>query len=189
MTLNVRESVLAWITMAVLLGGATYLLGRVKVQEWKAVQEARVNAAQQIDLDKRLVDQREEWADRLEDSMEKLQAYPEGIKVTATLLESIEQIARASELGLDSLSTDDEKEIGNISAVAIKCSWKGDLEACVRFLYALQSKAAMYKVRNITIAPTGKSGQLKGLFTVDCAYSRTSPEAESSLSVVPVSPP
>lgn len=189
MTFSVRESVLAWVTMAVLLGGATYLLGRAKIQDWKAVQEARVNAAQQIELDTRLVDQRDEWATRLEASTGKLQTYPEGVKVTSALLESIEQIARANALSFDSLSPDNEKEIGNISAVAIKCSWKGDLEACVRFLYALQSKAAMYKVRNLTIAPTGKSGQLKGLFTVDCAYSRTSPEAESSLSVVPVTPP
>jgi len=79
MTLSMRESVLAWVTMAVLLWGATYLLGRAKIQDWKAVQEARVNAAQQIELDTRLVHQRDEWATRLEASTGKLHTYPDGV--------------------------------------------------------------------------------------------------------------
>lgn len=189
MTFSSRETVLAWATMAALLAGATFLLGRTKVDEWKQIRTAGENMEQQIVLSERLVGQRESWDKRLQESMKGLQVYPEGLDVTPKLLESVEMMARNASLKLDSLSPNKENRLGEVSEVAVKCSWQGDLEACVRFLYSLDVADGMYKIRSLTVAPTGKEGNLKGAFVVDCAYTRAVGGGGTPLNVVPVPAP
>ena len=55
MNLSSRETILAWSTMAALLAGATFLLGRTKVDEWKQIGSAVENLDNQIVLSERLV--------------------------------------------------------------------------------------------------------------------------------------
>ncbi len=189
MNLSSRETMLAWGTMAALLAGATFLLGRTKVDEWKQIGTAVGNLENQIKLSEKLVGQRESWVKRLDKSMEGLQAYPQGLDVTPKLLESVENMARNANLKLDSLSPNKENQLGEVSEVAVKCSWQGDLEATVRFLYSLEVADGLYKIRNLTVAPTGKDGNLKGVFVVDCAYTRAIEGAAAPLKVVPVPAP
>ena len=186
MNLSTRETVLVWSTLAVLLGCATYFLASNKLEEWRDLRSSRENIEKEIVLNERLIDQHGTWTKRLDESLEHIQSYPPGEKVTPRLLESIEQLARRNNLRLESLSPDDEKSLGDVYEVAIKCTWQGDLEACVRFLYALQSEGGKYKVRSLTVSPTGKSGMLKGFFVVDCAYTRSAISPVAPLTVVPV---
>ena len=187
MKFSSRETILSWVTMALLLTVATYFLGRTPVEEWRKIKEERVRLTDEIAANERLVDQRKSWDQRFELSMAQLNVYPEGLEVTPKLLEAVEQVASGNNLKLTSMRPDRESNLGDVYEVAIKCNWQGDLEATVRFLYALQSQGAMYKLRNLTVTPTGKSNQLKGLFTLDCAYARAeAPSGESTLQVVPV---
>ena len=182
-----REMTLAWLTMATLLGGATFLLGRTKVGDWKKIDEERSRLEEQIAISELLVAQRETWAARLDQSIMQLPVYPEGQQVTPKLLQAVEALARENNLRLATITPDRESSIGDVYEVAIKCTWQGDLEAAIRFLFALQNQGAMYKVRKLTVAPTGKSDQLKGGFTVDCAYTRGEGSAGgSTLEVVPI---
>ena len=186
MNFSPRETVLVWSTLAVLLGCATYFLASSKREEWRNIRTSLENIEKEIILNERLIDQHGTWTKRLDASLEYIQSYPPGEKVTPKLLESIEQLARQNNLRLESLSPDDENSLGDVYEVAIKCTWQGDLEACVRFLYALQSEGGKYKVRSLTVSPTGKSGMLKGIFVVDCAYTRSVISPSAPLTVVPV---
>lgn len=189
LSMSGRETVLAWLTLAILLGASTYFLGEAKLDEWKNINKSRASIEEEIAFSQRLVDQRDVWQERLDENIQHINAYPQGIKVTPQLLESIEQLAKANNLRLESLSPDEEKDLGEVFEVSIKCTWQGDLEACVRFLYALQSAGGKYKVRSLTIAPTGKSAMLKGSFTVDCAYARINTDVDVPLQVTPVQAP
>ena len=189
MNLSTRETVLTWSTLAVFLAGATYFLASSKIEEWKNIRKEREDIMKRIVLSERLVDQRAVWVERLNASLGQIQAYPPGERVTPKLLESIEQLARQNDLQLESLSPDDERSLGDVYEVAIKCTWQGNLKACVRFLYALQSEGGKYKVRSLTVSPTGKSGMLKGVFVVECAYTRMPAGQDAPLSVVPVLAP
>lgn len=187
MTFSSRETLLAWVTMAILLGGATYLLGRTRLGEWTRIQEERRRLAGEIILNEELASQGGAWTKRFDRCMSQLNVYPPGLEVTPKLLEALQQLAEGNNLTLASLSPENEKSLGDVYEVGIKCTWQGDLDAIVRFLHALQSQGAMYKVRRLTVTPTGKSNQLKGVFTLDCAYARAekAPRA-SGLEVVPV---
>lgn len=190
MNLSIREIALAWATMAAFLGAVTYFVGDSKLQEWKDIGAARENTEREIALNERLISQRETFQQRLDATLQHIDTHPPGFKVTPQLLESIEQLARQHDLRLESLSPDEEKSLGDIYEVAIKCNWAGGLESLVRFLYALRAEGGKYKVRSLTIAPTGQSGQLRGAFTVDCAYTRAAGEAEPPpLQVTPAAAP
>lgn len=189
MTLSNREVALIVAAVAVGLAGLTFVLGRNRFDQWQQMQSERQNLMRQITLNQRLVDQREEWAARLAASKDQLPAYPSGVDVTPKLLEALEELARTHGVKLNSISNDKESQLGEVSEVAIKCSWQADLEQCVRFLYALQSANGMYKVRSLSIAPTGSDGQLKGTFVLDCAYLRSGSSAGSPLQEAPLPSP
>lgn len=190
MTLSTRETILTWLTMAALLGGATYLLGRAKFAEWEQIDEARAALEEQIVLSEHLIGQQDTWNERLQANLTSLKVYPAGVDITPKLLETVEQTARNSGLSLSLMQPNKETSLGDVSEVAIRCNWEGNLEALVGFLYALQSAEGMFKMRSLTITPTGRDGALKGLFSVDCAYTRGEvPSAESTLRVNPIAAP
>lgn len=193
MNISPREMILAFVTLLAVLIGVTVVLGRAKIDEWKKLRGARENVEEQILLNQRLIDQREEWDARLKESKDRLKAYPAGVNIIPKLLEDIEQIATANDLTLPNVSHERENVRGDVSEVGIRYSWEGELPAVVKFLYALQADPeSMYKIRTINVTPTGKEGRLKGSFVVDCAYTRSDADpaaAESTLQVEPVPAP
>lgn len=189
MTLSGRETMLMWATLAMLLIGVTWLLGGPKWKEWEELEVARQSLEEQIVLSERLIGQQASWDERLAASMGDLKVYPAGVDVTPKLLETVEQMARDTSLKLSSLSPSKEQNLGDVSEVAIKCSFEGTLDALVRFLYALKTADGLYKIRSLNMNPTGKGGMLKGLFTVDCAYARGALPVGNNLQVEPIPAP
>jgi hypothetical protein len=188
MRLSTRETLLGWLTLTVLLCGATYFMGRSKLEEWKKIDESRERLAMEIDRNERLVGKRDYWVKEFERNIAVLRSYPEGQKVESTILKEVTQLAQKNKLRLVQLKPGDESILGDIHELEIKCNdWTGELDACVKFLYDLQVQGANYKMRSITAKPT-KDGSLKGTFTLDCAYTRVKaqPEPESTLEVTPV---
>ena len=188
MRLSTRETMLAWLTMTVLLGAATYFMGRAKFDEWKQIEESRGRIADEIEQNERLVGKRDYWNERFDKNIMVLRTYSVGQKVDSKILKEVTQIAQKNELRLVQLKPGDESIKGDVHEMEIKCNdWTGELDACVKFLYDLQVQGANYKMRSITAKPT-KDGSLKGTFTLDCAYTRieAQPEPESTLEVTPV---
>jgi Tfp pilus assembly protein PilO len=159
-------------TLTVVLFGVTYLLGDAKLAEWKEMGKARDAVEREILRARRLIEQRPLREAQMEKGLANLESYPEGEQVAPRLLKAVRDMASVSGLQLTSITPEREKNIGQLYELTIKCAWQGELEAIVRFLYALQSKGVMYDVTSLQVQPTGKSGALKGSVYVNCAYLR-----------------
>lgn len=182
MKLNPRETFLAWLTGVVVVLGVTYWLLQ---PQWQALKDTDRTAdalkARKREADA-LLERRPEIDKRLNDIRSQLPSHPPGKDVTAEFLRILERLAQQNGLVLLRREAEPERHTGDIHEVSINCNWEGTLDALVRFLYALQSQGAMLDVRQLTVSPIPGVGQrLKGTFTVDFAYTRTTEaSAESS---------
>lgn len=176
MRFTARELLLAWLTAAVVLFVATWLILSPRVAGWKAIRGQQRDARNEIDRNQRLVAQAPQWSAQLAEIMRTLPSYPPGKDVTADLLIRIENHANAAGVTLERRDAQKEEQQGELYKLAIVCRWSASLEALTRFLHAIQSDAAMLDISQLTIAPDAQ-GNLKGGFTVDGAYSRTAAAA------------
>jgi len=173
MRASTRELGLLWMTLVVLLSGLSYWWVNPRL---KALREREASLGQmerEKQLAEREISRRGEYEERLADFRGQLPKHTPDARVTADLLRMIEKTARDCNLVLLKREPEDERSLGEIYEVSIKCTWEGTLEALVRFLYTIQSQGAILDIRFLTVSP--KSGEveiLRGSFTVDCAYSR-----------------
>lgn len=173
MNLSRRELFLAFATGTILLLGVSYLLGAPAIARWRGAAEQRQQLADQRKIAQRLIAQRGEWAQRLEQQRAGIPVHGAQDPVSAVLLKRIEQLASENGLTLSRVQPDKEKSIGDLYELAIDCAWEGTLETLVRFLYAVQKQGAILDLRQLTISPgQGAAGRLKGNFTVFFAFSR-----------------
>ncbi len=175
MSLSTRELSLGWITMVTILLGATYYFGQPMTQEWKNSLRARDALDQRQRDAERLLRGRSGIDERLAELRKQLPQYPQGQDVTAEQMRTLDRTAQQNNLVLLRREPEKERNIGDLYELSINCTWEGDLDAVVRFLYALQTQGAILDVRQLTMSPgQGGAGRLKGNFTVDCAYARVS---------------
>lgn len=173
MKLSGREAVLAWGAVVVLTLGATWWLGQPALKEWKDFAGQRDALDRRQRSAARLLEDQPEVEQRLADLRKQLPSYPVGRDVTAELMRILERTARDHRLNLLRREPEREKSAGELFEVAIQCTWEGDLEGVVRFLYALQNQSVILDIRQLTVNPSpGQPGRLRGTFTLDCAYSR-----------------
>jgi hypothetical protein len=176
MTISNRELVLGWLTLTVVLLGVTYWGAQSKYAEWQETKRERAGLLREVAKAQRMLDQKEEWETKLTEEQGNLPRHPEGKDVTAELLKTLERTAQDHGLILIRREPKPEKSLGDLFQVAIVCTWEGDLNALVHFLYAIHTKGAILDIRQLTVAPVqGQKGRLKGGFTVDCAYTRGAP--------------
>lgn len=170
-----RESNMVLLAIAVVLGASTYLFGEARWKEWKELSAAQETLEKEIELDQRLLEQRETWSSELAQLMGLLRSFAPGQQVAPQLMEQVNELARSNQLTLPSQSPEAERDLGQVYEVAVRCQFEGGLEALVRFLFSLQTAGSHFNVRNISVAPTGKGDELRGNVTVDCAYTRAAP--------------
>lgn len=174
LSLSQREARLAVIALAAVLVAVTWLLGEPRYEEWK-------QSSAEVDLLKRrqataqrMLDRTDDLNERLRSLRDQLPSHPPEADVTSQLLRNLQQFADEHDLLLLRREPEPEREIGDLYELAITCTWEGELNALVRFLYALQSQGAIVDVRQLTITPVdGAPNRLRGTLTVDYAYSRT----------------
>ncbi|MFH0879500.1 MAG: GspMb/PilO family protein [Lentisphaerota bacterium] len=173
MKISDRELGLAWMTAVVVLLGTTYWLGEPKLKEWEEFSSARQLLTERRVEAERWLNEKDGVEQRLNVLRKTLPKYPPEQDVMEELLRTIERLASEHSLTLIRRETDKERSVGDLYEVAITCTWEGELDALVHFLYALQVQGAILDIRQLGISPAqGGSGRLKGNFTVDCAYSR-----------------
>lgn len=176
--LSPRETRLAIITLIAVLFGLTFFIGEPRYEEWKQNNQEMELLVQRQAAAQRLLDQTDELEKRLASLREALPRYEEGTDVTAQILRNLQRFADEHNFLLLRREPQPEREIGDLYELAITCTWEGELDALVHFLYALQSQGAIVDIRQLTITPVQRAGnQLRGTLTVDYAYSRTQPDA------------
>lgn len=176
-----REVILGGITGIVILIGLSYWFGKPKIEIWKEMIANQKVLKQRIELSERLINQRDQWDKRLDVLRIKLSRHPLDKDVTTDYLKILERVAKDNKLSLIKRRPQKEKHHGNLYELAIDCTWEGDLDALVRFLYALEQENVTMDTEKLTVTLVkGGKKRLKGTFSLMCVYTRSSDETSES---------
>jgi Tfp pilus assembly protein PilO len=175
-----REIVLSLSTLTVALFGASSLLVKPRLQEWKALRLEQEEARKQIELDSRLISQRGTWAKQFATLSEAMPRQPADKEVDVYWLSVIDELAKKNGIQIRRIEAGKEKRQGDVYELPIECKeWEGNLSGLVHFLFDLQAKGAMLDIRHLMIKPRAK-GVLSGRFELSCAYMRVA-KAEAAV--------
>jgi len=172
---------MAWLTLLAVLVGGSFWLGEPMYMEWKDQRAMRSSLHDRQRLAERLLEQKSEILESWEALREGMPAYPKDLDVTSQILRNLQQNADKHGLILVRVEPDEEVSVKDLYEVSISCSWEGDLDALVKFLYQVQAESGMVDTRQITVTPArGNDGRLKGNMVVDFAYTRSSSPPKSA---------
>ena len=173
MKLSFREVGLGITTGALLLFGLTFLVGAPKIKVWQERIETQKAQAQRIEVAKRLVGDRARWDERLANLHTRLTRYPVAMDVTADYLKILERVAKDNNITLVKRRPKKEKPQGDCYEMPIDCTWEGDLNSLVHFLYALDQENVTMDMESLSVKlVAGGKERLKGNFTLMCIYTR-----------------
>lgn len=173
MKLSSREVGLGITTGALLLFGLTFLVGAPKIKVWQERIETQKAQAQRIEVAKRLVGDRARWDERLANLHTRLTRYPVAMDVTADYLKILERVAKDNNITLVKRRPKKEKPQGDCYEMPIDCTWEGDLNSLVHFLYALDQENVTMDMESLSVKlVAGGKERLKGNFTLMCIYTR-----------------
>lgn len=179
MKLSSRELTLGMMTGLIVLIGLSYWFGKPKIETWKELAANQEALERRIELAKRVIDQKDEWEERLASIRTRLSVYPADRDATADYLRILERVAKANNVNLVRRRARKEKSYGDLYELGIDCTWEAELGALVRFLYALEQEDVTMDIDDLTIAlVAGSEGQLRGDFTLICVYTRDDAEPE-----------
>lgn len=173
MKLSAREMGLGMITLLLLLFGVTYLVVAPKIKVWQERLETRKAQFQRIEVLERLVASRAHWDQRLADLHVRLSRYPDAMDVTADYMKILERVAKENNITLVQRKPQKERRQGNCYEMPIDCTWEGDLNGLVHFLYAVGQEKVTMDMGDLSVSlMAGGKGRLKGNFTLMCLYTR-----------------
>ena len=172
MKMSPRESVLALVTLAAVVFGVSAVLVKPQVEKWKQLRSERQMIEDDIQLKRTLVANRAKWEQRYNELSQVIPQYPADKNMGAECVGIMNSIGDKNGVKLFKKNPMPEVRIGTLYEMPIKVAeWEGSLEGFVRFLYDLQYAGTMIDVRQLHVKPKG-DGNLKGEFTLYCAYTR-----------------
>ncbi len=178
MKMSRREMMIGVATLFTLLFGVTYWLGGSKIAEHREMREQKDRLTRQIELDKRILQEKEGWTERLAELQEQLPVYDRKVYVTGEIQKQIKRIADKNKLDFTKSRSDAEKRAGSLYELSVACDWEGELDALVHFLYEINEKGLRFDVRELSVRPDAKrAGILRGDMTIACAYRRAGEES------------
>ena len=173
MKLSSREAGLGITTGMLLLFGLTFLVVTPKIKVWQERIETQKAQVRRIEVSARLIGNRALLEKRMADLRTRLSRYPAAMDVTADYLKILERVAKDNNITLIQRKPQKEKRQGDCYEMPIKCTWKGELNGLVRFLYALDQENVTMDMENLSVSlVAGGKGRLKGNFTLMCIYTR-----------------
>ncbi|HPR82995.1 MAG TPA: GspMb/PilO family protein [Pontiellaceae bacterium] len=171
MKISKRELILCVVALTAILSGFTYWLAGSKIAEQRRIKEDKVRLLRQIELHKRILNEKGSWYSRLEELQAQLPVYDDRTAVSAELPKLIKRMADEHGLDLVRTQTEQEKQSGSLYELAVSCNWEGSLSALVHFLYSLHSQGLRYDVLQLTAQPDAQRERiLKGSMLIECAY-------------------
>jgi len=195
MKMSSREAGLGIVTGVLLLFSLTFVVVAPKVKVWQERTETAKAQAMRIEVLERLVGDRARWDKRLADLRARLSPYPAAMDVTADYLKILERVARDNNIVLVQRKPQKEKRQGDCYEMPIDCTWEGDLNGLVHFLYALEQEKVTMDMEDLSVSlVAGGKARLKGNFTLMCIYTRDgggapAPAAGAPAKAKPASPP
>jgi Tfp pilus assembly protein PilN len=176
MKMSDRELILGTLTVVVVLFGLTALLAKPKIDELKELNEQKQDVANSIKIEKRLVEKRDFWENKLTEMSKLLPMEPADKDMDVHWLSVMDRIASKHGVKIKKRLANEEVQLGDVYELPIECKeWEANLDSLVNFLFELQSEGAMLDIRQLMVKPKGK-GMLKGRFTLYCAYTREKAE-------------
>jgi len=173
MKLSSREAGLGITTGMLLLLGLNFLVVAPKIKVWQQRIETQKAQARRIEVSARLIGDRALWEKRMAALRTRLSRYPAAMDVTADYLKILERVAKDNNITLVKRKPQKEKRQGDCYEMPIDCTWKGDLDGLVHFLYALDQENVTMDMENLSVSlVAGGKGRLKGNFTLMCIYTR-----------------
>jgi hypothetical protein len=177
MKVTPREAALALATGAVMLFGATVFMVRPKVDELRDLWKRQAEAARETELDMKLVNQRGQWEKSMAELSTRLPVQPADKQMDAYWLSVMDDMAARHGVKITKRQAMAEKRNGPLYELPIECKeWEADLASITHFLFDLQEEGDMLDIQQLYIRPK-EGGQLRGRFTLNCAYTRV-PAAE-----------
>lgn len=171
MKLSPREIILSALTAAIILFGITYLLASSKLEEFSKISTDTKRLSRQIELNKRIIVKKDNWAKKLDQLESILPEYEENEPISVLMLKEIKGIANKHGLNLPLTQPDGEINFDSLHEIRIRCDWQGTLKQIILFLHELHKQGIRFDVRQINIRPiASQSGQLKGSMIINCAY-------------------
>ncbi|MBI2440232.1 MAG: hypothetical protein HYV35_02555 [Lentisphaerae bacterium] len=178
MKLSSREAALAAGTGFILLFGLTYVVGAPRIKVWQERIATGQTQAQRIELSEALTRNRVHWDQRLAEVRGRLSRYPAATDVTADYLKILERVAKENNITLIQRKPQKEKRQGDCYEMPIECTWEGELNGLVRFLFALDQESVTMDVEELSVSlVSGGKGRLKGNFTLMGIYTREGDKA------------
>lgn len=176
MKITQRELVLSVVTLASVLGGASWYMIDSKVDSWRGMAGAIEKNEQQLRYDQAAIQMQESWQDELNTLQSGLRVFDAAQRsVSPELMKTIKAISIKHELDITRSQPYAEKPTGDLFEMGINCTWQGTLKAMVGFLAELQQQGVNYDVRQLNVTPVGKNtGKLKGNMVIHCAYRKQS---------------
>ncbi len=172
MKMSSRELILGVSTFGVVLFGLTALLAKPKIDELKEIRTQKQAIISDIKIEKRLVEKRDYWENKLAEISQLLPTEPIDKDMDVHWLSVMDRVASKHGVKIKRRMAGEEVQLGDVYELPIECKeWEADLDSLVNFLFELQSEGAMLDIRQLLVKPKGK-GVLKGRFTLYCAYTR-----------------
>lgn len=174
MKISPREWILAIITVACALYGLLFYLVTTQRTEWQAIREEQEQLRASIAASEELVNSRDEWEQRMEESRDLMPVFPEGERMDLHWLSVIEDVAGRHDLDILRHEPGDERQEGPVFELPIYVrQWEGTIEALVRFLFDIEREGAMLDIRYLHVRPRDRSIR-HGRLDIYCAYRRES---------------
>ena len=178
MKISKREMTLGILTLAALLGGATWYIVSSKVETWKGKATEIEKLEQQIRHHQTAIKMQNEWLGELTELQSQLPVFDtQNRSVSPELMKTIKALASKHGIAILRSNPRAEKPTGDLFELGINCTWEGSLDAMVGFLTDLQQQGVRYDARTLSVVPVGKNtGKLKGNMVIQCAFTRKDKE-------------
>jgi len=176
MKISQREGVLLLITAAVGLFGASALLARPKLDEWKELRQEQARVRSLIAADRQTLGEQDRWRQEFAKLSEMIKQFTPEEKMDVHWLSLMDDTARRYGVSIRKRQVGEEKKAGEVYEMPIECQeWEGRPEDVWRFLFELQSQGAMLDIRQLLVKPKEQrtDDSVKGRFTLYCAYGRS----------------
>ncbi|MDA3798605.1 MAG: type 4a pilus biogenesis protein PilO [Kiritimatiellae bacterium] len=177
MKISPREMTMVFVTVAIVVFGASYFVLQSRIGEWKKLMEQEKNLKQSIGSYRQMIAQKDIVTERLKEVSSLLPSYPADKEMDVYWMSVMDSIANKNNLEISRRQSGQETKTGSIYELPIECrEWTGNLDSLVYFLFDLQKEGGMMDVRQLSIKPRTKTN-LKGRFLLYCAYTREKTEA------------
>lgn len=173
MKISKRETIIGLVTLFTVLFGLTYWLAGSQIAEQREIAEDKVRLRRQIELHKRILEEKDRWIGRLNELQAELPVYETGISVSGKILTTIKDLADQHGLDLRKSRPESEKQVGTLYEISVICDWQGELDELVHFLFEMNEQGLRFDIRELSVRPDAKrAGILRGDMIIQCAYRR-----------------